>query len=570
MIRCAPILAILLFFHYSQRTLAQEPAVSKPGRDGSISGRVISLDGQPMAGARVMATPEGKKRLIISPTGATADEEGNFKIEGLSLGTYRLSAVAPAYVEAADAGQPLLRRVGDNATIRMEKGGVITGRVLDESGEPMVGVAVIPVRVRGLDESPAGRPPARLRGGASTDDRGVYRIYGLEPGVYVVKVSGAFVPFAGPWRVSLAAPTYHPSSARAGATELSLAAGQEISGVDINCRLLRGSTLSGTITGATGDPGAFNETIIKLLSVPERQSIGNNAYVRDGSFVINGVEDGVYELAAAKIQEKFELEIAGPRRVVVKGADQTGITLKFEKMGSVAGRVVVDPAKPPEVCKADVSYTPQEVLIGATRDIQAKSALVEMLEREGFPISLRGASPDEKGEFTLNNIDTGRIRLSIDLPDETWYIRSLSRKVGATATPIAQTGLTLKAGDRVSGVEAVLSPAGASLKGKVVPLQEGGALPRRSQLLLLPVTTAAADDVLQYADCIVGPDGAFEVQHLAPGKYWALLKPVEPVVQRPADLDPALRAKLRKEAESRKVEIELKPCQRVDGYLLRW
>lgn len=177
--------------------------------------------------------------------------------------------------------------------------------------------------------------------------------------------------------------------------------------------------------------------------------------------------------------------------------------------------------------------------------------------------------PDEKGDFTLENIEPGRVRLTIDLPDETWYVRSLARKVGAATNSFAQTGLTLKAGEKVTGVVANIGRNGARIRGKVVPLQEGQALPRQSQLLLIPAISSAADDPLQSAECLIGPAGDFEFRNLAPGKYWALLKPVENVVQHPVDWDPALRAKIRKEAESRKVEVELSACQRAANQVIR-
>jgi hypothetical protein len=65
----------------------------------------------------------------------------------------------------------------------------------------------------------------------------------------------------------------------------------------------------------------------------------------------------------------------------------------------------------------------------------------------------------------------------------------------------------------------------------------------------------------------------FSTKHLATGKYWLLARSIpdtEKDTQRPAAFDSTERAKLRKEAEAAKNEIELKPCQRVKDHVLRW
>jgi hypothetical protein len=71
----------------------------------------------------------------------------------------------------------------------MIKGGVITGRVTNATGEPLIGVRVNAVMTRGAEGNTARRAAARPR---FTDDRGFYRLYGLPPGTYVVFTRNAF------------------------------------------------------------------------------------------------------------------------------------------------------------------------------------------------------------------------------------------------------------------------------------------------------------------------------------------------------------------------------------------
>ncbi|MGH9801456.1 MAG: carboxypeptidase-like regulatory domain-containing protein, partial [Blastocatellia bacterium] len=115
----------------------------------------------------------------------------------------------------------------------------------------------------------------------------------------------------------------------------------------------------------------------------------------------------------------------------------------------------------------------------------------------------------------------------------------------------------------------------ASLSGRVVA-KEGGNLPNRLRVHLIPAEAAAADEVLRYREIQTEKNGSFEFKHLAPGKYRLLARSISDPDKdnkdkpRPAAFDSTERIKLRKEAEAANNEIELKPCQRVKDHVLRW
>jgi hypothetical protein len=118
----------------------------------------------------------------------------------------------------------------------------------------------------------------------------------------------------------------------------------------------------------------------------------------------------------------------------------------------------------------------------------------------------------------------------------------------------------------------------ASLRGRVataneVQAGEKASSPSRWRVHLVPAEEAAAEDVLRYAETIARNDGAFELKHLAPGKYFLLVRQVsEKEVgrsqSRPVVWDHLERAKLRREAQDLKREIELRACQQVRDYAL--
>ena len=159
------------------------------------------------------------------------NDEGNFKLT-VSTSAYQLRSEIPGYVVSDQASLNRLHRAGDHVIITLAKGGVITGRVTDELGLPMIGTQVYLRMVRTLDGQPPGvktisRVSDRSR---LTDDRGVYRLYGLEPGVYIVNVNDA----AGD--EGRDAPTYYPSATRDTAAEITVHGGEEVPNIDIRHR----------------------------------------------------------------------------------------------------------------------------------------------------------------------------------------------------------------------------------------------------------------------------------------------------------------------------------------------
>src|SRR5262249_19158758 len=154
-------------------------------------------------------------------------------------------ASLPGYVRLNEAE---VHRVGEEATIRMVRGGVITGRVTGVRGEPLEGVFVDIRMVRdheGRKYSSSLSMRRTDRDRFLTDDRGVYRIYEVPPGVYLV--SAIDIPIAPFNTGSIAhdAPTYYPSADREAAVEVAVRGGEEVTGIDIRHRGSRGYSITG-------------------------------------------------------------------------------------------------------------------------------------------------------------------------------------------------------------------------------------------------------------------------------------------------------------------------------------
>src|SRR5262245_48054377 len=251
------VIALLIF---SLSVTAQQPSTpvsSNPAKEqkelkpGSIKGRVVGDDGQPMANIPVIATLIGRAAARRQgPQGAqtNTDDDGLFEFEGLALASYVISASAPGYITQPsidDEESMGVYHLGDMANITLVRGGVVTGKVTNAVGEPLTGVSVNAIRVGGLDGEEDNQVVFQsFNRNWRTDDRGVYRIYGLVPGAYALQAGGRGAGGGGGPNLlspfSEDAPTYYPSSSRDAATPVAVRAGEEIAGIDIRYRGDRG------------------------------------------------------------------------------------------------------------------------------------------------------------------------------------------------------------------------------------------------------------------------------------------------------------------------------------------
>src|SRR5581483_11550363 len=234
--------------------------ISAQRSTGTISGRVVPENGQPISRAIVSVIGAGGSvdKILSGRLAVATNADGRFEATGLDPAPYLITVRAPGYlpVQNNNPGVPQYHFLGETVTLVLQKGGVITGKVTTPTGEPVVGVEVYAVPTGALISAPLG-PAFDLSNGQmvtrQTDDRGVYRLYGVPPGKYFV-VAGAtgFAVSAAPFVGK--APAYHPASTRDTATPVTVQSGEELSGIDIRYRGEQGFVISGKLKGlAAGD-----------------------------------------------------------------------------------------------------------------------------------------------------------------------------------------------------------------------------------------------------------------------------------------------------------------------------
>jgi protocatechuate 3,4-dioxygenase beta subunit len=545
-------------------------------RTGTISGQVVNDSGQPLANALV-----GIRAYLVGEPGrtTTTDSEGKFQVSGLDPVVYLVSASFPAYVSAPrdpDINPIGYYRVGDSVRLEMVKGGVITGTVTRSAGEAVVAMPVRAYLIRDSKGQPS-RYGAPFRE-QTTDDRGVYRIYGLQSGTYVVAASGGSSSGYYVSAYGTDAPTYAPSSTRDNATEIYVRSGEETANVDIRYRGEPGHAVSGiaSSTVTADQPPEFSVTLSSSFNGASQSSY--SSYQPGGrGFSFYGVADGDYDVIAQSYFPGGEWVVSEPRRIKVRGADITGIELTAKPLGSITGRVVLEESKAPE-CKGK-----RRPLFGETLVTPWHNEKNAPKDQPQFVWGLGGPTlPDKQGDFTMRNLAPGQYRFNARPMAKYWYLKSISWPASVTSgakTPAANRPVdaarnwtTLKPGDRFSGLTITIAEGAASLHGQI-DLAEGQKLPAKLFIYLAPREREKADDILRYFAFLVSADGSFALNNLPPGRYWAIAQAagendsnVLSKLRLPDEAE--ARAKLLHDAEAARIETELKPCQNVTDYRL--
>ncbi len=518
---------------------AQPATQSEVKTKNAITGQVIGADGKPVKNAAVSATAIGARNS--QSRAVTTNEDGAFRIADVKPGAYRLRASLPGYVTATEG----LGNVypGEFVTLNLVKGGVVTGKVTDASGEPIPGMNVKLIGLQNAQSSASKR----------TDDRGVYRIFGVPAGNYMVLADG--IDFGWSWMnadYEENIPTYYPSATRDTALPIAIQPGEELTGIDIRYRSERGYRVSGKLTGAIAGLSstevslqypASNNAVATTFIYSDKQGVG---------FELRGVPNGEYDLIAERKRSDEPGAASAPRRVIVAGTDVTGVELKLMPLSSLAGKVILEERKAterPPTCEIKRNAVIEETIITARVDEDTRRA------------QLPTAVPTMQGDFKLNNLDPGRYRVGFELPSEDWYVRAVTLPPdAATKKPmdVARSGIALRSGESVKAVTITIAKGAASWQGKIADSQP-------ARVHLIPVEKEWADEVLRYAEIATASDGTFTLRHLAPGKYWALARPLTEAT-RPAAWDSTERANLRRAADAANQRMQLQPCQRVADY----
>lgn len=586
---------------HARQTQPQTPPA--PAKDpASLSGRVTN-GGKPAREVPVVPMPAGWVAQRETVAKGVTDEEGRYRLTNVPPGRYYLTAVSPGYVFAEGGanewqqGKVVNVAAGDelkDLDFTLVRGGVVTGRVTDARGEPAAGGRVNLVRVRTLEGAPVREVNRFMRSlERTTDDRGVYRSYGLLPGVYVVSAGGRFATSGfGVVAHGEEAPTFYPSATRDATTEVTVRAGEEVGAVDVRLRGERGHAVSGTIAGVTEPAHAAQTTVVNVISADSTESAGQFQIYGRGEnegFSVDGLTDGGYDLVAERFETMKGWRRVGSfsRRVQVRGADVTGLRVTLGPLALLSGRMAFEappaPDSKPTAPAAKPTTTGEGKAPGAGRacrgnaeELWAGAAVVARREAAAAGQSLPASepsthedSPNDRGEFTFGVVAAGTYRLDFKLGPG-YFVTGVRR--GARHADDAASVVRLAQGEQVTDLTVTAAYGAASVGGRVSFPACDACPDARARLYLVPQERERADDVLRYSEAAVegrARGGEFSFDGIAPGRYTLVALP-EPArkrgaPERPAFLDADSRARLRREAETRGTRLTLAPCEQAEG-----
>ncbi|MFN7982564.1 MAG: carboxypeptidase-like regulatory domain-containing protein [Vicinamibacterales bacterium] len=290
---------------------AEADRISAAARPGA--GRWHRADNRSGADVRCWASAQASDRAPQFPNNrearsATTDQNGRYEFLDLPAGTYNLSASRSGYVQLGykqtrPNTQPQPVTVADKQTLdridfALPPGGVITGRILDEFGEPVSDVLVNAQRQQFINGV---RRPMSTGAPSSSNDIGEFRIYGLAPGEYYVSASLRAMNI-NPIEVSTDrsgyAPTYYPSTTDvAAAQRVTVRAGDTVSNIVVTLSPTRMARVSGLVLDAQGQPVKNGAVMAMSASAGVMGGPLSPGMIRpDGTFVINGLAPGEYVL----------------------------------------------------------------------------------------------------------------------------------------------------------------------------------------------------------------------------------------------------------------------------------
>jgi Carboxypeptidase regulatory-like domain len=284
----------------------------------AVSGRVLEEGSRtPVKGAQLWLSPgepgAGAMPLPHQPRTAVTDPDGRYAFEDVEAGRYNLTVQKPGF--ALPSGllmQEVTVAAGErreDVIVLLQKGAAIAGRVLDDSGEPVVDVRVVAM------QSPRGAPNERSiahlpLGGQGhqdqTNDLGEYRLFGLPAGEYIVQAMPTPLPEFGAisGRATMIVPTYFPASPDPKAAQtISVGAGQIAGDITIRMVGVAAFQVSGVALDEARRPVA--NAMVRLMAneraadSPFTMAPWNQVRTdASGRFSIANVPSGTYTLMA--------------------------------------------------------------------------------------------------------------------------------------------------------------------------------------------------------------------------------------------------------------------------------
>ena len=515
--------ALAAFFLLAPFTTHAQTATAGAKSTGTISGK-ITLNEKGVADILVAA--QVADRAGQQPAArAKSDATGRYRLTGLPAGQYQITAIAPGLAAAPQSGfsssfygsgKAVVLTTGeeaDDVDIKLVQGSIITGRITDADGQPVIEERI---NLQAVDQ--VGNPNNQANFGmwnyqmSLTDDRGIYRIYGLAAGRYRVSVGsteGGFM-MSGK-RTYYAATFYGNTSDAAKASVVELQDGTEATNIDIRVgRAANTFVASGRIVDAENGqpiPG------IRLMYGPARANqpfyggfVGMPTSAR-GEFRMEGLEPGRYGVAVSASFES-SAHYSDPLFFEIVDADVTNLEVKATRGQTLSGIVVFEGSRAKEL----------QQNIGTLRVGASVSSPANPPNQTSSSSSVAA-----DGSFQLSGVRPGKARLYVGAMSSP-ALRGITILRAERGVVDVTQSLEVQAGESITDLRIVATLGAGTIRGTVrfvggeppqnvrlfismrregTPLGGGGPVDARGRFLISSLTSGTYEVILNMN--IIGP-----------------------------------------------------------------
>jgi protocatechuate 3,4-dioxygenase beta subunit len=447
--------------------LCSAKAQAQPGEPlgtGTISG-TVTANGRPLVGTTItLLQTRGRAILRERPTTRVkTDESGKYIFSKIAAGSYQIGLWSPLYAPTEDTisrhlAKQILLEDGENVTdvdLSLVRGGAVTGKITDIEGRPLVDKHVLLIQVDAQN-----RPALSyryLRSQLDSDDRGIYRVYGVPPGRYLVSAGDDKGKYSR---------TFYP-----GVTDYKQAAvievtdGGETNGIDIkfNPPFKTYAITGRAVDAETGEPVA-KVMIFKEPYGPGGGQSGFYPISTNGEFQLEGLKAGKYGLTAgggpggAAISYGYSEEIL----VDVLDKDVTGVEIRVKRGVSLSGVAVIE------------GVSDQSVLSNLSRQ-----RIEAVMRDEGEGPAMVAMSIDQNGRYRAEGLRPGKWTLS-HIPGGGGLMLLRIERDGVPIT----NEIEIRRGEQVTGLRMTFGMGSGVIRGKVAVT--GGTLPEGTSFYVVP------------------------------------------------------------------------------------
>jgi hypothetical protein len=447
----------------------------------------------------------GKYRLMVDKTGFVSTQYG-------ARGSLR-----PGTILTLDRGKKVAEIV-----FRLAPHAVVTGRVVDEDGDPVANSQVLLARTSYAQ----GKKQLSYASGAQTNDLGEYRIFGVAPGKYYLSASYRSMVAMNALDRSAAAgsdedyvPTYYPGTTElSAAAQIDVPAGGQVPNMSVKLVKVRTMRVRGHVSQAAV-PGRAN---ISLMLMPRsNDSMGMNFGMNrsrppdaKGNFELTGVAPGAYFLRASVFTGEKSYSVRLP--VDVGNTNVENLNVTITQGNPLTGNVLVEGDTPQDLTDTRVLLRPRDPGMAM--------------------FSIGNGTVRADGAFKMDDVSPDQYTLTLfGLPDG-FYVKTV--RLGQTEVPPSNIDLSSGAREPLS---IVVSPKAGQITGAVQNSKTQQAVPGAS-VVLIPQAKERKDDFSFYKTTPTDQFGNFTFKNLPPGDYkvfaWEDLEPgayYDPEFVKPVD-----------------------------------